>query len=108
MENSHFDFLLTGSHPLSLVAEAYFPGYSRPQEATKKFRKEVTNNPRLHTELQEKGYNSKTYTLLPVYIRIIITCWGMPDEARIKVKAHPHLRETKLNRHKHFDEETDR
>ena len=29
MENSHFDFLLTGSHPLSLVAEAYFPGYTR-------------------------------------------------------------------------------
>ena len=78
MKQQDFKWMLSGCHPLSDVAMAYFSDYTYVFSAVRTFRKKLRDIPGLWQELQEAGYVHKTIVLTPRQITIIIRYWGMP------------------------------
>lgn len=73
--------MLTGSHPLSEVASAYFPGV-RTDSAVRTFRKQLLLYPQLYEEFCAAGYTAHTTILMPIHIAGLIRTWGLPGMAQ--------------------------
>ena len=81
MKPLNFDWMLTGCHPLSEVASAYFPSI-RTDSAARTFRKQLLLYPQLYNELCTAGYTVHTTILTPIHIAGLIRTWGLPGMAR--------------------------
>lgn len=81
MKPLNFDWMLTGCHPLSEVASAYFPEV-RTDSASRLLRKQVVFYPALYADLCEAGYTEHTTMLTPLHIAALIRIWGLPGMAR--------------------------
>ncbi len=73
--------MLTGCHPLSEVASAYFPSI-RTDSAARTFRKQLLLYPQLYNELCTAGFTVHTTILTPIHIAGLIRTWGLPGMAR--------------------------
>ncbi|WP_303013618.1 DUF4248 domain-containing protein [uncultured Bacteroides sp.] len=91
MENKSCNWLLYGCHALSEVAVAYFPNYRYNNSAVKAFRRVVNEQAALADELAEAGFSSRTSTLTPQQIAVIVRFWGMPGLVSEMVERNPYL-----------------
>lgn len=81
MKEQNFDWLLQGCHPLSIVAEAYFPS-DYPSSSARSMRRYIKHTPPMYTDMEVAGYNKRTTMLTPLLIGVIIRYMGMPHAAR--------------------------
>lgn len=81
MKEVNFDWLLQGCHPLSEVAQAYFPCMHN-SSAVRSFRKHVKEIADLYAGLLEVGYTDQITTLTPLQIAVLIRYLGLPNQAR--------------------------
>lgn len=85
MKERNFDWMFQGCHPLSEVAQAYYP-CEHNSSSIRSFRKHVKELPKLYADLLEAGYTDKTTMLTPLQIAVIIRGLGAPDQAKEEVE----------------------
>jgi hypothetical protein len=64
---------------VSDFAKLYFTGYSRPETATRKFRKRIRESKDLFEMLTASGYDENDRLLAPGIANMIVKAWGPPD-----------------------------
>lgn len=64
---------------VSDFAMLYFTGYSRPETATRKFRKKIRESKVLFEMLTANGYDENDRLLAPGLANMIVKAWGPPD-----------------------------
>lgn len=85
MKEVNFDRLLQGCHPLSEVAQAYYPCVHN-SSAIRSFRRHVKEIPQLYAMLLEVGYTDRLIFLTPLQITALIRYLGLPNQARKEMK----------------------
>jgi len=86
MKRESFDWLLQGCHPLSKVAQAYYPCVHN-SSSIRSFRQHVKEIGDMYKELLEVGYNNQLIILTPLQIAVLIRHLGLPDQARLEVES---------------------
>lgn len=81
MKIESYDWLLQGCHPLSKVAQAYYP-CELNSSSIRSFRKHVKAIPALYADLQAVEYTDTLLFLTPLQIAVIIRHLGFPDQAK--------------------------
>lgn len=85
----NFDWLLQGCHPLSKVAQAYYP-CDHNSSSIRAFRKNVHGIPKFYADLLEAEYSDKVTVLTPLQIAMVIRHLGMPNQPREELKIQSH------------------
>ena len=88
MKERNFDWLLQGCHPLSEVAQAYYP-CEYNSSSIRSFRKHSQGIPQLYADLLEAEYTDKVTTLTPLQIAIVIRHLGVPNQAKEELEKQP-------------------
>lgn len=86
MKERNFDWMFQGCHPLSEVAQAYYP-CEHNSSSIRSFRKHVKELPKLYADLLEAGYTDKTTMLTPLQIAAIIRGLELPIRQRRRLKS---------------------
>jgi len=86
MDYTDLQFLesFTSTTRVSDFAQLYFANYSRPETATKMFRKRIRESKSLYEKLIAADYNEKDRYLNSIHIRIIVSAWGAPQAYKRK------------------------
>lgn len=83
MKKQNYDWMLTGCHPFSNVAMAYFFSVY-VSSSVRSMRAYINKHPALLSELSAADYVEHDNVLTPLQIAILIRHMGMPGEARLK------------------------
>ena len=86
MKERNFDWMFQGCHPLSEVAQAYYP-CEHNSSSIRSFRKHVKELPKLYADLLEAGYTDKTTMLTPLQIAAKSVDWELPIRQRRRLKS---------------------
>lgn len=81
MKEKNYDWMLSGCHPVSEVAQAYLQS-DYNSSAARALRRRIKDFPKLHAELLEAEYTESSPILTPIQIAILIRHWGEPGIAR--------------------------
>lgn len=81
MKEENFDWLLSGCHALSRVAQAYYP-CELNTSSIRSFRKHVRELPALYADLLSVEYTDKLVNLTPLQNAVIVRHLGFPDQVK--------------------------
>ena len=83
MKTLNYDWMLTGCHPFSDIAMAYFSS-DYVSSSVRAMRVYIRRHPDFFTELSDADFHKHDNVLTPLQIAIIVLHMGMPGEARLK------------------------